>query len=317
MVNDTETVTLKKTHTRETGVALVLSGACLWGISGNVAQHLFNTQSVDPGWITSVRMLVSGVLLLLLTSLRDSGSVWKIWMSRSSRRSLLVFGLIGMIGAQYTYFEAVAAGNAATATLLQYLNPVLILIYFSAKKRRWPAGTEQIGIVLALVGVFFIATQGRPSQLSIAPAAIFWGLLSAIGGAVYSTQPSRLLQRWGAAPVVGWGMLIGGTVMCFFYPPWIYTGHISLNTFAAILFVIIIGTLVAFYLYVASLKYLKPMETSLLGCAEPLSAAAVNVIWMHVAFTFFDWVGSALIIGTVFILSLARKENQSNHAITR
>ncbi|MFT8317785.1 MAG: EamA family transporter [Sporolactobacillus sp.] len=287
------------------GVFFVLSGACLWGVSGNVAQYLFDVQHIRPGWMTSVRMIVAGILLLLFTASQDSTKVWRIWQDRSSRFPLLIFGFAGMIGAQYTYFEAVAAGNAATATLLQYLSPVLIMVYLSIRLRKWPTRKEFAAIFLALFGIFLIVTKGQPGELSIAPAALFWGLLSAAGGALYSTQPDNLLHKWGAGPVVGWGMLLGGSLIGVFYPPWHYSGNLSLAAFAGILFVIIFGTLVAFYLYLASLKYLQPIETSLLGCAEPLSAAIVSVIWIHVSFTVFDWIGACCIMVTVFILSTA------------
>lgn len=292
---------------RVRGMALVLSGAVLWGVSGNAAQYLFDEKLLNPGWLTSVRMLSAGFLLLLWAAASNRRAVWKIWTEKRSVRDLFIFGLIGMIGAQYTYFEAVAAGNAATATLLQYLSPVLIMSYLILRWRRRPTRTEGAAIVLALTGVFFIVTKGHPGQLSVAPAALFWGLLSALGGAIYSMQPSQLLEKWGAAPVVGWGMIIGGTAMSLFYPPWLFHGQWSRETLAGITFVILFGTLLAFYLYLASLKYLKPIETSLLGCAEPLSAAVVSVAVMKVPFTVFDWFGAFCIIMTVMILSFPLK----------
>lgn len=286
-----------------TGIILVLSGAILWGVSGNVAQYLFHRFSVDPGWMTSVRMLSAGIMLLLVSMAGRKSDVFRIWADKSSRGDLLIFGIFGMIGAQYTYFEAVAAGNAATATLLQYLNPAIIIIYLLIKGRRKPSRKEISAIFLAMAGVFLIVTKGHPDQLSIAPAALFWGILSAFGGAIYSMQPAGLLKKWGAAVVVGWGMVIGGVIMCFFYPPWITAVRFSPLVLFCLSFVILFGTFAAFYLYVASLKFLRPIETSLLGCAEPLSSAIVSVLWLSVPFTLFDWFGAACIISVVVVLS--------------
>jgi Predicted permease, DMT superfamily len=288
---------------RMTGIVLVLSGAILWGVSGNVAQYLFHQFGVDPGWMTSVRMLSAGILLLLVSMAGKKPGVVRIWADKPSRGGLLIFGIFGMIGAQYTYFEAVAAGNAATATLLQYLNPAIIIIYLLIKGRRKPSRKEVSAIFLAMAGVFLIVTKGHPDQLSIAPAALFWGILSAFGGAIYSMQPAGLLKKWGAAVVVGWGMVIGGVIMCFFYPPWITAVRFSPLVLFCLSFVILFGTFAAFYLYVASLKFLRPIETSLLGCAEPLSSAIVSVLWLSVPFTWFDWFGAACIISVVVVLS--------------
>lgn len=294
-----------------TGVALVLSGAILWGVSGNVAQYLFHQYSVDPGWMTSIRMVSSGMLLLLVSgAVGRNSDVFRIWTDGPSRNGLLIFGIFGMIGAQYTYFEAVAAGNAATATLLQYLNPALIIIYLLIRGRRKPSRKELAAIFLAMAGVFLIVTKGHPDHLSIAPAALFWGILSAFGGAIYSMQPAGLLKKWGAAVVVGWGMMIGGVIMCFFYPPWVTAVRWTPAAFFCLSFVILFGTFAAFYLYVASLRFLQPIETSLLGCAEPLSSAIVSVLWLSVPFTLFDWLGAACIISVVIVLSLSPQKRR-------
>ncbi|MFT8871775.1 MAG: EamA family transporter [Sporolactobacillus sp.] len=296
------------------GGALVIAGACLWGVSGNVAQYLFQFQHVAPGWMTALRMIVAGALLLVAA--RISGhSIVKIWCDRSARLTLLIFGLIGMIGAQLFYFESVAAGNAATATLLQSLSPVLILLYSTLRTHRCPQMRDILVILLAMTGVFLIVTHGNPSHLTIAPSALIWGLLSAVGCAAYAVLPVPLLGKWGAALVIGWGMVIGGVILCFVFPLWKYKGAWTPQAMSAIIFVVLFGTLAAFYLYLASLKYLRPIETSLLGCAEPLSAAIVSVLWLHVAFTAIDWIGSACIIGTVVVLAGIHRPIRSDHRL--
>ncbi len=66
---------------------MVLGAAVLWGCTGTVAQHLFHNQQVDPGWLVTVRLLVSGILLLLFISLRREGKqVQAVWKSPRDRR---------------------------------------------------------------------------------------------------------------------------------------------------------------------------------------------------------------------------------------
>ena len=68
-------------------------------------------------------------------------------------------------------------------------------------------------------------------------------------------------------------MLIGGIAFSFVHQPWNFTGQLSITSILAVLFVIIFGTLIAFYSYLESLKYIKPTEASILSSVEPLSAA--------------------------------------------
>ena len=65
-----------------------------------------------------------------------------------------------------------------------------------------------------------------------------------------------------------------------------------------VLFVILFGTLIPFFLYLESLRYIRPTETSLLASAEPLTAAVAAVLWLKVPFGLPEWVG-ALCIASV------------------
>src|SRR5690606_13455741 len=116
-------------------------------------------------------------------------------------------------------------------------------------------------------------------------------------------QPIELLKRWGSTIVVGWGMLTGGFGFSFVHAPWQFVGEWYWSTNFAFLFVIIFGTVIAFYCYLDSLKYLSASETSLLACAEPLSAAMTAVIFLSVPFGLIDWFGSLCILLTIVILS--------------
>ena len=67
--------------------------------------------------------------------------------------------------------------------------------------------------------------------------------------------------------------------------------YVKLNTLPLITFVIIFGTLIAFYLYLDSIRYLTPKETTLFGCTEPLAAIISSVLILHVPFQSFQLLG--------------------------
>lgn len=225
----------------------------------------------------------------------------------------MVFGVFGMLAVQYTYFAAINASNAATATVLQYLGPAFIAVYAAACARRLPFAIEAVAVFLSIAGTYFLVTHGNPNQLVISTTALSWGLASAVALAVYSIQPVGLLRRFDASLVVGWGMLVGGVVFSFVHAPWNVTGTWDQWTFLSVFFVIVFGTLAAFYAYLSAVKILGPTTTSLLACAEPLSAAAMSVLWLHVSFGFFDWLGTALILATIVILQFKVYRAYSPH----
>lgn len=296
-----------KSQPRIKGILLVIIGAMLWGVSGTVAQYLFQKKEFSPEWLVVIRLLASGVILLLYAFIKGNQDIWKIWRFKYNSLSLLLFSILGMLGVQYTYFAAIKYGNAATATILQYLSPVIITCYLAIRSKKFPDFQEAAAIVLAMLGTFFIITNGNIHSLSISKLALFWGISSAFAAAFYTLQPRSLLTKWGSTVVVGWGMLIGGIAFSLIHPPWHFTGDWSIPSIAAVLFVVLFGTLIAFYCYLESLNYIQPTETSVLSSVEPLSAAFLSVLWLHVPFGMFEWLGTICIIITIVILSRVKK----------
>ena len=213
-----------------------------------------------------------------------------------------------MVGVQYTYFAAIKYGNAATATILEYLSPVLVTCYLAIRAKKMPNLKEITAVILAMSGTFFIITKGNIHGISISKLALFWGVISAFAAAFYTLQPRYLLAEYGSAVVVGWGMLIGGIAFSFIHQPWNFTGQWSITSIFAVIFVVLFGTLIAFYCYLESLNYVQPTEASVLSSVEPLSAAFLSVIWLHVPLGMFQWLGTACIIFTVVILSCTKNK---------
>lgn len=290
------------------GIALVIFGATLWGVSGTVAEFLFQKNSFTTEWLVVVRLLLSGILLLSYGSIKKDPGIKEIWKNKKDAITLVSFSVLGMLGSQYTYFAAIKYGNAATATILQYLSPVIITCYVAIVSKKLPNKNQKVAILLAIVGTFFIITKGDIHSLSISKQALFWGLCSAFAAAIYTLQPVKLLTKYSSITVVGWGMLLGGIAFSFINPPWKFSGTWSVATVSAVAFVVIFGTLFAYYCYLESLNYIQPTETSILGSFEPLSAAFLSVIWLKNPFGMGDIVGTVCIILTTIILAYAKKD---------
>jgi len=303
----------KSVFFRYKGFLMVLLAASLWGLSGTVAQRLFQSEGFNPGWLVTMRLLISGILLLSLTSFRKkSKNILSVWKSVDIIK-LLIFGFFGMLGVQYTYFAAIKTGNAATATLLQYMAPLFITIYLALRYQKIPKIKELLVLGLAILGTLLLVTNGTIYQLSVSKIAILWGLGSGLALAFYTIYPSELLQRWGSDIIVGWGMIVGGIGLSLVHPPWKIQGqNWSIISAFFVAFVIIFGTLIAFYLYIDSLRYITPTEASLLASAEPLSATITSVFWLNISFSIFQAIGGICIICAVILLSMLRSKKKLN-----
>jgi drug/metabolite transporter (DMT)-like permease len=287
------------------GILMVTVGAALWGLSGTAAQQLFQNIGVPTGWLVTVRLLFSGGILIAIGLLsKEREKVWGIWKDRKTRLEIIIFGVLGLLGVQYTYFASIETGNSAVATLLQYLAPIFITVYFILRYRVFPSLIDLTAIILALLGTFLLLTNGSIKNFAVSNISVAWGILSGIALAFYTLYPVHLLKKWGSIVVVGWGMIIGGVGLSFIHPPWKIDIHEwSFHTLSLIGFVIIFGTLIAFFLYMESLRYITPKETSLLSCTEPLVAVISAIVFLHVSFGLLQAIGALFVLAMVILLS--------------
>lgn len=94
----------------------------------------FQHANVDVTWFVAVRLMLSGLLLLGIAFISEGPKVFHIWRDKRSTAQILIYGLFGMLTVQYTFMVTISYGNAAVATLLQYLGLIFIIfISFSGK----------------------------------------------------------------------------------------------------------------------------------------------------------------------------------------
>ena len=154
------------------------------------------------------------------------------------------------------------------------------------------------------MGTVLIATHGNFGSLALSEKALFWGLLAAAACALYTVEPVDMIKRYGAPIVVGWGMVIAGLSFLPFMGLFPFTGAVDLSVGLAFLFVVIVGTICSFVLYLGSTKYISPAEASIIAALEPLSSILLAFAVFGQDFGSFELFGMALIIAAVGVVSV-------------
>ncbi len=292
---------------RTKGVLMAVIGSIFWGGSGVAAQFILQEKGMTADYLTAVRTIVAGILLLSIDAFINKNNIFAIWQDRESRNRLLAFGVLGMMSVQYTYFVAIECSNAPTATIIQYLMPIIILAWFSITERKLPGLSQVIGAIMAIFGTALLVTHGSLTALAISDRALFWGILSAFAAAFYTVQPRWLLMRWPSPQVIGWAMLIGGAAISLIYPPLSYPGIVDIPALLSLAYICVLGTAASFWLYVTSTKYILAQEASILNATEPLASIVFSIILLDVMFELPEIIGSLLIIMPIIYITLKRK----------
>ena len=292
------------------GVLCTLIGGCCWGFSGNCGQYLFNVHGVDPQWLTVIRMITAGLITVGIVAVRDKQKLIACAKNKHDRIMMLLYGVFGLLLSQYTYLEAFNATNAGTATVLQYIGPVLVMALVCFSGRRLPKRHEALSIVLVIVGTFLLATHGNPNTVVINPAGLFWGLFAACTLVLYTLLPKSIAPKYGAFMTTGLGTLIGGIAFFIIVHPWPLTVDLPLSGWLAVAGMIIVGTVIAYPLYVQGVNDVGPVKASMLASVEPGSAAVISAVWLKSEFAAMDIVGVVCIITTVFLLAKPERKSE-------
>ena len=262
-------------------------------------------------FMTSVRMLSAGLLFLVIILIRERSALIAILKDWKTLGQLAIYGIFGLFLCQITYLMTISYTNAGTATILQCLGIVLVMIYTCTVGRRLPRIHETIGLVLAIGATFILATHGNPLAIAMPLLGLLWGIATGVASAFYSIYPKRLLERHSALIITGLSMLIGGIFITVVVRPWTIPVTFELGSATALITTILVGSFGAFYLYIQGIADIGPMRASLLGSAEPVSATFFSWVWLGTRFPLIDLVGFVMMIAMVFFVTRRNGSRQN------
>ncbi len=187
-------------------LAAVLSAAT-FATSGPVAKALLAT-GWTPGSVVTARVGLAGLVLLgpALYAVRGLPGVVRrsVWL-------ILGFGVVAVAGSQVAYFNAVQRMPIGVALLLEYLGVVLVVLWVWLRSRRAPAPATLVGVALSLAGLVLVLDLTGSVRLD--PVGVLWGLLAAVGLAVYFVVSAHGDTGLPPVALASFGMLAGAAAL--------------------------------------------------------------------------------------------------------
>jgi drug/metabolite transporter (DMT)-like permease len=285
------------------GVMAGIAAASIWGGMYVVSKAVLDI--IPPFMLLSLRLIL-GVTCLLLIIL-----VNKRW-ALSGRRILqaLLIGFVGYgisLGFQFTGTKLSTASNAALVTSA---SPVFILLFGAWILKERVTRNRVVALLLASLGVIAVVDPRTLifggdeviGNLILIGAALTWGL--------YSVLVKRLSQH-GSVLEVSMYAFLGGLPLSMtaagFERELIVWHAINGVVILGILYLGIISTALAMYLWNSALARLDAGIVALLFFAQPIVGASLGVIFLGEALSTGFWVGSALI--SAGLLLTAREQH--------
>ena len=283
------------------GYAAVAAAAALWALAAVVARRLFD-DGVSPVQLTESRAVLAAAGLALVPA------SWRRPVV-SGRAAVFALG-VALALVNSTYYVAVSRIPVATALVIQYTAPALIVGWTAIGARRRPAAEVGVALVAALVGVVLVVDL----PAGIGGRMDGFGVLAAIASAFFFASYTVLAEKTGALYGSTGAMFRGFVVAAVLWaayqaPRGVPDELLERSNVPQILFVGIAGTLLAFLLYGWGIRHVRAERASITATLEPVIAAVVAWVWLGQTLSPIQLAGGLLVVAAVVSLQLRRRSD--------
>ncbi|MEI2277790.1 DMT family transporter [Paenarthrobacter ilicis] len=189
------------------GLGIALFSSAVFGTSGSFAKSMLET-GWSPGAAVAVR-LTGAALILLLPAVVVLRGRWH--QLKDNWLTILLFGLIGVAGCQLFYFNAVARLSVGVALLLEYLAPVMIVLWLWIASRRRPRALTSAGALLSLGGLVLVLDLTGAVKVDF--IGVLWGMAAAVCLVIYFFITAKENDSLPPLVLASGGLVVGAAVM--------------------------------------------------------------------------------------------------------
>jgi drug/metabolite transporter (DMT)-like permease len=265
----------------------------LWG--GSFIASKVGLEGLYPVELATLRFVIATPLLLAITLLLEG---WRAL--RIDKKDLWVLIVMAITGVSLQYIVQFVAMTYTTVTntaLLINMGTFFVIIPSALILKEKLTPDNYFGVVLAFLGAVLVATRGN---LAFAPNLIGDGLvlICAVMWAVYILVGNRLAGKYSVLAQLNYIFLIGliGLIPAYLITPHHSIGEISSLTWECLLYLALVCSIVAYFIFNDSIIKLGPSKTAIYQYLEPFFAIVLAIILLSEPLTI------VIAIGALFIL---------------
>jgi drug/metabolite transporter (DMT)-like permease len=296
------------------GYAMALGAGTLFAINGTVSKVILESgmSSLRLTQVRSTGALIGLALIILATRPQDL---------RTNRRELLylaAFGVFGVAFVQLFYFLAIHRLEIGVSLLIQYLGPLLVALFAFFVLKEHVRGRLWIALALALGGLTLVVDLWH--GVSLDGLGVLFSLCSAVTFAGYMLLAERAVGRRDPISLLCFGFFFATAFWAIAQPWWSFPfelpgrsvsllGRLSdVHTpiWLLLTWMIVLGTIVPFFLIVGSLRHITATRAGILAMVEPVVASIVAYAWLGETLNGTTLIGGAVVLCGIVLAQTAR-----------
>ncbi len=298
------------------GYALYLVAAALFALNGTISKSIL-LSGIDAARLSQLRVTAAFAILLVVVGLTRRPA---LRIRRAEVPVLLAYGILGIAMTQYLYFVSISRLPVGVALLIEFTAPIMVALWFRFGMHEDVSGRVWLALVLALFGLALVGQVWAGFTLDGLGVIAGFGAAGAL--AIYYLLADRQVR--GPHPrdpvsLTMWGFGAAALFWAIVQPWWSFpwsalsgegfplgdTGP-AVPLWALCSYMIVLGTVVPFWLVVVSLHHIRASQASVVGMTEPL--LAILIAWVALGETLYPLqvVGAFVVLAGVFLAERSR-----------
>ena len=285
----------------------------MWALNGSLARYLLE-DGVSALRLSQLRSAGSWLILLLalLVLRRDL-----VRVERRQLPALAFLGIAGLAAVHACYFVAVERLQIGVAVTIQYLAPLVLLVWLRAVHGRRLSGGLWGAVALSVSGCFLVVRAYEVDALDALGLAAAVG--STVSFAIYLVGSERAGHRHQPVTTLLWAFGFASLFWAVVTPWWgfPFAALASPRNLVLAAGLIVLGTLVPFTLMVSALRHIPAPRAAVVSTLEPVLAAAFAYLLHGEALAPPQLVGAAAVLVAVVWVQARRGDLQAELAPAR
>jgi len=189
------------------GLVFAVVSAVSFGLSGVLARGLLDT-GWSPGAVVLTRIAI-GALVVTPVGVVALRGRWRLL--RRGAGLVVAYGLLGVAGAQFCFFAAVARMQVGPALMIEYTAPAAVVLWLWLRHGQRPGPVTLGGAGLAALGLVLVLDLVSGPGLD--PVGVLWALAAMVGLTGYFVISADEGNGLPPMTLAAGGLLVGGAIL--------------------------------------------------------------------------------------------------------
>jgi len=302
------------TRNAKLGYALIVTAAVLFGLNGGLSRVAMGS-GLSPELFTTVR--ITGATLVFVAYAACFRRSALVRPKGSAMLLVIALGLVGLAALQLTYNIAIDRLPLGIALLIEYLAPVLVVLWVRFVRKEPVRGRMWFAVGLAVTGLALVSRVWN--GLTFDGLGVIMALLAAVSFATYFLLGEHNVGVDDPLRVILWAFVAATVAMNLVEPIWTMPsleGSTSLlgrledhsaNPWLVIGLIVVLGTVAPFFLGLLALRHLPATIVTVIAMLEPVIANVLGWAWFRESLTPVKVLGAVAVLAGIVLAQTSRK----------